>query len=608
MVQKEVAKKTRTYGLIGVLLAIMLVAMIYSYGGSSVISPKPSPQPEIRGSQMQTFASYDQLKEFLTSSTATNNPNYNLGTGSQPAYAPAPAPSAATETSGNGGSKTSDFSTTNIQVAGVDEADSVKTDGNYLYVLGNNSQVVYILNANPQNAVVLGKISFTNAYISGIYLNGDKLAVVGSQYISYYVDSKVVGEYSRGLAMPYWGSGTAFVYVYDVSNKADPVLARNFTMSGNYVNSRMIGNYLYDIVTQNAVVSSGTVVLPEVFSGPNVASVDPTTIHYANTSDTYYSYTTIVGLNVLDDAAEAANLTIMMGGAGTIYVSQDSIYVTYPVSNYETIKQPSTTDVPVGNGTATIMPMPIMYMPSWQGTAVYRIQISGASMTFAAQGNVTGNVLSQYSMDEYNGNFRIVTTSYDYNASNWWSGVPQTNLYILNSDLQVVGKIQNLASGETLHTARFMGDRCYLVTFLQVDPLFVLDLSQPNNPQVLGNLTIPGYSDFLQPYDATHLIGIGQDVNASIDADKVHESGAVYYTAILGLKVSLFDVTNVASPTEISHYVIGDRGTTSEALNNPKALLFDQARHLLVLPVNLYLMSNSTVNGSVTPGTTRPGR
>jgi len=164
----------------------------------------------------------------------------------------------------------------------------------------------------------------------------------------------------------------------------------------------------------------------------------------------------------------------------------------------------------------------------------------------------------------------------------------------LNSDLQVVGKIENLASGEVLDSARFIGDRCYLVTFNQIDPLFVVDLSQPANPQVLGNLTIPGYSDFLQPYDATHLIGIGQDVNASIDAGKAEIPGDVYYTAVLGLKVSMFDVSDVANPKEISSIVIGDSGTTSEALTDPKAILFDASRNLLVLPVELYLATNST--------------
>ena len=234
------------------------------------------------------------------------------------------------------------------------------------------------------------------------------------------------------------------------------------------------------------------------------------------------------------------------------------------------------------------MPMPIIPVQLYsQRTEIYSIAISGPSFTLAAAGNVTGTVMNQYSMDEYNGYFRIATTSYDYSSTSYTSA-QQNNLYILDSNLQVVGKIENLASGEELHSARFIADRCYLVTFNQIDPLFVVDLTQPTNPMVLGNLTIPGYSDFLQPYDATHLIGIGQDVNASIDANKVETPGAVYYTAVLGLKISLFDVSNVANPKETSSIVIGDSGTTSEALTDPKAILFDASRNLLVLPVELY--------------------
>jgi uncharacterized secreted protein with C-terminal beta-propeller domain len=168
-------------------------------------------------------------------------------------------------------------------------------------------------------------------------------------------------------------------------------------------------------------------------------------------------------------------------------------------------------------------------------------------------------------------------------------------VYVLNSNLDVVGKLENLATGESMHAARFMGDRCYLVTFLQVDPLFVIDLSSSTNPKVLGSLSIPGYSDFLQPYDETHLIGIGQDVNASIDADKVHQDDAIYYTAVLGLKVSLFDVSDVTNPQEISKVVIGDRGTSSSATSDPKAILFDLNRNLLVLPVDLYVLANTSL-------------
>jgi uncharacterized secreted protein with C-terminal beta-propeller domain len=605
MVQKEVAKKTKTYGLVGILLAVILVATIYTYGTVPIASVLPS----VNG--MQTFASYDELKDFLnnTGSTSVYGTSYGDKYTITGDVTPTQAPTAAL----SGESQTNDYSTTNIQVAGVDEADTIKTDGQYLYVIGNNSQVIYILDANPQNAQVLAKIWLNNSYLSGIYLSSDgsRLAVLGNQYVPYnYVGIKAPN--SEIALMPWFQSSNNFVYVYNVQNKAAPVLVRNFTMSGSYTNSRMIGNCLYDIVTENAFLVDGVAVLPTVFTEEGAYNIAANSIYYANTTGSYYSYTTISAIDIMNDAAAPTNMTIMMGNAGNIYVSQNNIYVTYPVINYETITNPTpdtTSTVRVENKTdeISILPMPITIRPVWQGTAIYRIQIAQSSMIFAAQGNVTGSILSQYSMDEYNGYFRIATTSYDYNSDSWM-GTSQNNLYVLNSDLKVVGQIEDLASGETLHAARFMGTRCYLVTFEQVDPLFVVDLTVPTNPVVLGNLTIPGYSDFLQPYDATHLIGIGQEVDASIDADKVHEPGAVYYTAILGLKVALFDVSDVAHPQEISKVVIGDRGTTSEAQYDAKAILFDAQRNLLVLPVDLYQLVNSSGLSSKDTGIVPPTR
>jgi uncharacterized secreted protein with C-terminal beta-propeller domain len=610
MVQKEVMKKTKTYGLIALLLAIVLVAMIYAFDNTG-ISPAAPRQPgssqaaqtlgtQTLGTQtsLKTFASYDELKNYLNQSSSSNlysSPQTYSGVqGTYNAMAPAAVP-APTTASGTSQGATNDYSTTNIQVAGVDEADTVKTDGQYIYTIGNNSQAVYILDAssrNPQNAKVLSKISFGNGSPMGIYLSadGNELAVLGSNYIPYAVYGSLPGLYPAHVMFPSWTTSTNFVYVYDVSDKANPVLTRNLTMSGSYVDSRMIGNYVYDIISENAYLLNGTVLLPTVFSGQQASTVAPTNIYYFKTSDSAYMYTTIMALNIENSQEQAVSTTILMGNAGSLYVSPSNIYLTDEVSTYQTTSSTATQ-----TGT-TVMPMPIIPVQLYsQGTEIYRIAISGTSFTLAAAGNVTGTVMNQYSMDEYNGYFRIATTSYDYSST---TSKQENNLYVLDSNLHVVGKLEKLASGEELHSARFIGDRCYLVTFNQIDPLFVVDLSQPTNPMVLGNLTIPGYSDFLQPYDATHLIGIGQDVNASIDANKVETPGDVYYTAVLGLKVSLFDVSNVANPKETSSIVIGDSGTTSEALTDPKAILFDASRNLLVLPVELYISTNSTATPS----------
>jgi uncharacterized secreted protein with C-terminal beta-propeller domain len=151
-------------------------------------------------------------------------------------------------------------------------------------------------------------------------------------------------------------------------------------------------------------------------------------------------------------------------------------------------------------------------------------------------------------------------------------------------NLAVVGKLENLASGETLHSARFMGDKCYLVTFQKIDPLFVIDLSQPVNPNVLGELKIPGYSDYLHPFDENHIIGVGKE---TVEAD---EGDFAWYQ---GIKLSLFDVSNVNEPQQMAKVTIGDRGTDSPVLSDPKAFLFDASKNLLVLPVNLAVIDSS---------------
>jgi inhibitor of cysteine peptidase len=578
MVQKEINKKLPIYSLAAILLSVLLIASIYSFSGDLNYPILNNNNGQV--SSMSTFPSYTALKDFLKTSTGSSpSDTYDSRFGIS-AQSPTAAPNLAESTVG--GTSTKDYSATNIQVSGVDEADKVKTDGNYLYMIGNNT--VYILDANPQNAKVLFKIPYENAYLAGIYLNENtsKLIVLGSQYIPYTYTNGIDVQPSFSTDLyPYWNSGTSFVHIYDITDKSRPTLASNFTMTGNYVNSRMIEGYVYAIVNQNAYLVNETPVLPMVKSGTVMTEIAPTNIYYTNFTDTYYSYTTFLAFNLQSLDLKPSSMTIMMGGAGTIYVSQNNIYVTYPSYTYQLLK------APIGTGDVRIGIVP---QDSFQEkTSIYRIAVSGSSMTFAAQGNVTGNVLSQYAMDENNDYFRIATTAYSYSSATGTS-TQQNNVYVLDINLQTVGKLENLGTGENFHAARFMGDRCYLVTFQRTDPLFVIDLSQPTNPRLLGELIIPGYSDYLHPLDQTHLIGLGKDAVAA-------EGNFAWY---LGLKLSIFDVADVNNPKEIAKFNIGDRGTSSEALYEPKAFLFDSAKGLLVLPVDLYLINQtatSMING-----------
>ncbi len=213
--------------------------------------------------------------------------------------------------------------------------------------------------------------------------------------------------------------------------------------------------------------------------------------------------------------------------------------------------------------------------PENERTLIYRIHIEGSEIEFAANGEVPGYVLNQFSMDEHAGYFRIATTT----GQVWNREEPSKNhMYILDVDLNIIGRLEDLAPGETIHSARFMGDRCYLVTFRKIDPLFVIDLKDPYDPQVLGQLKITGYSDYLHPYDENHVIGVGKETVAAEQGD---------FSWYQGVKISLFDVSDVENPKEIDKYEIGDRGTDSPVLSDHKAFLFDKSRNLLVIPVSV---------------------
>jgi uncharacterized secreted protein with C-terminal beta-propeller domain len=162
-------------------------------------------------------------------------------------------------------------------------------------------------------------------------------------------------------------------------------------------------------------------------------------------------------------------------------------------------------------------------------------------------------------MDEYNNHFRIATT---------WQNITQVNnVYVLNMNMSLVGKLENLAENERIYSVRFMGDKSYMVTFRQIDPFFVLDMSNPTDPKVAGELKIPGYSSYLHPYDENHIIGLGKEDNY--------------------VKLSLFDVSNVNDPKEVTKYLVQGDWTDSQALYDPKAFLFDNEKQLLVIPVSI---------------------
>jgi inhibitor of cysteine peptidase len=535
MVQNEVRKKTKLYGTVAILAAIMLVATIYTVGSPTIILSNVSP--------MNRFNSIDELKSFLiTNTNAESASTFGGGPldisvfGGDRNTSPMPASTSTLKGAESDSSYSFSFSTTNIQVQGVDEADIIKTDGKYIYAISTLNNSVYIVNANPQDTKISSTIILeNNTYPAGIFLSQDsnKLAIIGSQYEDYLLDGRMPENTITIMPYPYLQNVKTFVNIYDISEKTAPVLTRNFAISGSYFSSRMIDNYLYAVISEQAYLYEDTIKLPTVYKESTTYNIQASDIYYTDTVDSYFTYTTFVGLNLFNDAQTPSSMTILMGGTSNMYVSSNNMYVTYP-------------DV------------------KGEGTDIYRIKIAKENLILEAQGKVPGYILNQYSMDEFNGNFRVATTT---TSGSWLNRQTHNNLYVLNMELTTIGKLENLAEGETIFSARFVGNKCYLVTFKQIDPFFVIDLSNPTSPKVAGELKIPGYSSYLHPYNENYVIGIGKEDNA--------------------VKLSLFDVTNMNNPLEIDRYTIDGDWTESEALYDPKAFLFDLQKQLLVIPVSI---------------------
>jgi inhibitor of cysteine peptidase len=483
--------------------------------------------------EINRFSSYWELENFVTTNAQQKTSVWRNDFFNRAIPESAPAPE-----SGEGAKfdiSASDYSTTNIQVTGVDEADIVKTDGEYIYLVSGNRTII-VKAYPPAQAQVLSEIELEGTVI-GIFINEDRLVVFEEEtpYYDYY-DVPVKREYE---IMPYI-SPTVHIKVYDVSDRENPRLQRELSADGQYVSSRMIGDYAYVVINEPVYEQDNELNLPRIYFGGNETEIPATDIYYCDVSDYYYMYTTIMAINTQDDNQEPTYETILLGASSDLYVSLNNIYLTFPVWGRD-----------VGD---------------FGKSSIHRIHIEGDEIEYVASGEVPGMVLNQFSMDEYGGFFRVATTTRE--------GTPRNHIYVLDMALNITGSLTDLAPGETIYSARFMGERGYLVTFKQVDPLFVIDLSDPSYPKELGYLKVTGYSDYLHPYDENHIIGIGKETT---DAGE--------FAWYQGVKISLFDVTDVSNPREISKLEIGDRGTDSPVLWDHKAFLFDKLRNLLVMPI-----------------------
>lgn len=656
------SKKTLQFTLLFLALTLVLSACSWNPFKKNVLVNPNTQNPIIIATSTETtsneqflvkkFNNLDDLKKFLEENNPSNNSGSLRGNASLDALASKSvaqgvmrtetAISSIPTTAGGG----ADYSLTNNQVAGVDEADVVKSDGTYIYALVYND--LYIIKAQPAvEAQILSKMTFKSRP-ENLYISGDRLVVYGSDAQIY--TSKIYESFRRQ-------NSYVFLKVYDVKDRKSPVMLRDLEFEGAYTDSRLIGNYLYFITSNYSYYEASEPMMPRVLdkgqvipekcdiSGNRCYAPD---VYYFNIPYDSYNFTSVTSVN-LQDSNEAINGQVyLLNGTQNIYASNDNIYLTYTkyldeyglqqdvkrelvysrlnASDRDKIAKIEATEnfiLSKSEKKAKVAQIIDKYVASLseteaktlddnlqiilqqkyielakqlEQTLIYKIAVKDGKIEYKATGEVTGQVLNQFSMDENKGYLRIATTK-----NRTWSSYQSTeqqqsfsNLYVLDENLKVVSGLENLATTERIYAARFMGDRAYVVTFKQTDPIYVIDLTNPLDPKILAALKIPGFSTYIHPYDETgnKIIGLGRDT----------EEDAKGNVKIKGIKLSLFDFTDLSKPKETSSYVIGNQSSDSIALYDHKAFLYSKNKNLLVLPMALRDETNGIGGGATFGG------
>ncbi len=536
--------------------------------------PQPDPQTGIQGggfgsSRLSFFSDCPDLLGYLRTEASARVTAWGLGGGpfyyggrgvlmeSAVADTAAPRASGAGDDSASAATTVPAFSGTNTQEAGVDEGDIVETNGTHVFVAGQDG--VRIIDV--ADAKVVGQLDVPQG-THQLLLDGDRLLVV---------------------TQPWSGLEDTITSLYDVTDPADAALVRRSHLEGRIVATRSVGGVARLVLTsslatrlpfvypeqfglneQRALAENQRIIrdsaidewLPRWFDegtdgsfGEMSASLDCSTVA-APHDFAGLGISWIASIDLRGDDSPVGAAGIVSNGE-IVYASSSNIYLaTVPWDWYNPLdgQQPSNEQPP---------------------TMIHQFALGdGSSASYVASGEVPGGLLNQFSMSELNGDLRVATTQQD------WSGVQpsESGVYVLRpegTDLVTVGSVQGLGLTEQIHAVRFLGTQAYVVTFRQTDPLYVIDLADPTNPVVRGELKIPGYSAYLHPVGEGLLLGVGQDAN---------QDGSTQ-----GTKLSLFDVSDPANPREISSLPIGGY---SEAEWDHKAFLYWPEDGTIVIPVS----------------------
>ena len=408
-----------------------------------------------------------------------------------------------------------DYSQTNVREAGVDEGDVVKTDGSYLYILKSSGSVRIVdIRGTKMKEIAEIQPEKLNESIEDLYLDGDRLMLVTTGYESSMEEAEsdmyTVNRYQY----------TALT-VYDITEREHPEMTGRITQEGDYRQSRKNGDYVY-LLTQYSPSLGDSFEDSSVMPLVNEQKLAISDV-YLPDQTSQPDYLVASGINIQDPENVISSKAIV-SGAADFYMSSDN--------NWNDGKS---------------------------STEILRFACEDGEITAGAMCELPGFLNDTFSLDEYQGYLRVLLTEDSNGESN--------SLYILDEDMQVTGAIRDLADGETIRSARFMGTIAYFVTFRQTDPLFCADLSDPDNPQILSELKLTGFSSYLHPYGDHLLLGVGYEAE--------EETGSQ-----TGVKLSMFDISEPSQVEELDKYVIKGASYLPSDYDY-KAILADGEKNLI---------------------------
>ncbi|MBN1944332.1 MAG: beta-propeller domain-containing protein [Bradymonadales bacterium] len=525
-----------------------------------------------------------------------------------------PIPASGTGSDPGPSERAEEYSETNTQVAGVDEADFIKNDGAYIYILADGR--FQIIDAwPPEQAHLLSDFPITGAprklFVYGdralIYSSGASLGSQQSGPYDYYYggSGENYDECTYGYNCDFTGDGRALkITVLDIGDRTNPVLVREIELSGSLVNARRVDQAVFTVASFPPTALGGVTYWPqeiwndcytdrtdeeitalfEALKETNRQILLATTISdwIPGAVDTRYFdgealreegllvscedfYLTqqadgqnFLSLLALDmTALGVIDVTTIFGRPGAVYASASSLYV---AARHQS---------PGGEPWFFAEESGIT-----EATTVHKFDLllDKPATFYAGSGVVKGRVLNQFAMDEWNGNLRIATTTGHLPSPDVHSTL--TVLEENGGALQAIGLLDQIAPTEDIRSVRFDGPRGFIVTFKKTDPLFAIDLSDPEHPAIQGELHIPGYSTYMHLLDQDHLLSIGYDSQ--------DEGNFAWFQGIL---LQIFDISDMTQPALLHREVIGSRGSTSEAATNHLAFTYFRPRSLLAIPM-----------------------